>query len=237
MRVRVLRWSEQEFTPGEDGIAAGVTSQRRRQTLEAAAAVIAERGLVGTRIADVAARARVSPALVVYYFSTKENLLTEALAFADDRFYLRVFHDLSALESARERLVHLIDLACPELGDPGDTSDDWVLWVELWPRALRDRAASKKREALDRRWRATIADVVEAGQASGEFSPHLDPDDVALRLAALMDGLALQVVMADSQVTRERMRALCVETAARELGFAPVGVEESGEPSRPVAVR
>jgi AcrR family transcriptional regulator len=199
-----------------------LTSRRRQQTLEAAAAVIAERGLGATRILDVAARAEVSAALVVYYFGSKENLLAEALTFADDRFYLRVFHDLSSIPSARERLARLIDLACPLTGAPADTGDDWVLWVELWPRALRDRTAGMKREAMDRRWRATIADVVKAGQASGEFSPHVDADEFALRLAALMDGLALQVVMHDSEVTRERMRALCLEIAARELAFASV---------------
>jgi AcrR family transcriptional regulator len=196
-----------------------LTSRRRQQTLEAAVAVIAEKGLGATRISDVAARAEVSAALILYYFGSKEGLLGEALTLADDRFYLRVFHDLSALESARERLVRLISLACPPPGPSAQEGDDWVLWVELWPRALRDRDAGRKREAMDRRWRATIADVVKGGQASGEFSPELDPDAFALRFAALIDGLALQVLMRDSEVTPDRMRAVCEEVAARELCF------------------
>ena len=41
--------------------------------------LIAERGFSETRIADVAQRVGASPALVIYYFGTKDSLLTEAL--------------------------------------------------------------------------------------------------------------------------------------------------------------
>ena len=47
-------------------------------------------GLCETRIADVAERAGLSPALVVYYFGSKEKLLTEALAYAEDLFYIEL---------------------------------------------------------------------------------------------------------------------------------------------------
>ncbi len=55
--------------------------------LRAALEVLAERGFPETRIADVAARAQVSPALVIYYFKTKDSLLTEAIRYAEDLWY------------------------------------------------------------------------------------------------------------------------------------------------------
>ena len=58
---------------------------RREQMLRAAAEIIGERGFSETRIADVAARADASPALVIYYFGTKDRLLTEALRFSRTR--------------------------------------------------------------------------------------------------------------------------------------------------------
>ena len=51
---------------------------RRSQMLRAALDVLVERGFPDTRIADVAERAEVSPALVIYYFKTKDRLLTKA---------------------------------------------------------------------------------------------------------------------------------------------------------------
>ena len=39
------------------------------------------------------------------------------------------------------------------------------------------------------------------------------------QVGALIDGLAIQVVLHDPEVTRERMFDLCMDTCARELGF------------------
>ena len=66
---------------------AGTADQRREQMLRAALEVIAERGYPDTRIADVAERAGTSPALVIYYFKTKDQLLTEAIRFSEDTWY------------------------------------------------------------------------------------------------------------------------------------------------------
>jgi AcrR family transcriptional regulator len=194
------------------------SNRRRSEILEAAAEVIAERGICETRIADVGKRAGMSAALVLYYFDSKDRLLTEALTFAEDRFYLSAFHDLSSMPSATERLARLIDRSFPAR-DEGDAGD-WKLWIELWSRALRDPEVARKREALDRRWRETIAGVVREGQRTGEFA-DVDADAFALRFASLMDGLAIQAVLADPEGGADRVRDVCMEMAARELGFEP----------------
>ena len=203
-----------------------MTQKRRTQMLEAAMEVIAERGLCDTRIADVAKRAGLSPALVVYYFGSKESLLTEALAYAEDLFYIEAFRELTGMESASERLVRLIELACPPVVQR-EADEYWTLWVELWSRALRNDEAARKREALERRWRNTIAEVVREGQGSGEFG-HSDPERFATYLSALMDGLALQVLFGDPAVSAELANEMCLGAAARELGFDALG-ERDGE--------
>ena len=68
-----------------------VADVRREQMLAAAATLIAERGFTETRIADVAARVGASPALVIYYFRTKDNLLTEALRWSESAWYGAVY--------------------------------------------------------------------------------------------------------------------------------------------------
>jgi AcrR family transcriptional regulator len=217
-----------------------LTQKRRTQMLAAAAEVIGERGLCDTRIADVAERAGLSSALVVYYFGSKERLLTEALTYAEDLFYIEAFRELTGIGGASERMVRLIELACPAL-ESGEADGYWVLWVELWSRALRDAEAARKREALDRRWRNTIVEVVVEGQRTGEFGP-CDANRFATYLSALMDGLALQVSLRDSEVSGELMREMCLNAAAQQLGFDLEGVEgrsrgahaaqQGGSPSR-----
>jgi hypothetical protein len=115
--------------------------------------------------------------------------------------------------------VRLIQLSCPVANEPENLQDEWVLWLDLWARAPRDPELAREREAHDRRWRHTIAGIVRHGQAHGEFATA-DADDFALRLAALMDGLAIQVVLGDPEVPAERMFDLCLATCARELAFA-----------------
>ena len=184
---------------------------RRPAILKAAAEVIAERGVIGTRIADVAERAETSAPGVLYWFATKDELLTEALSFADDRFYAELSDELAQLEGARERLARIVELWPAE----GDT--ETVLWMELWVRALRDPEVAAARERLDMRWRAAIIAVVREGQAAGEFEP-VDPEGFALTLGALMDGFAIQLALHDPAVTPDTVREHCMALVEERLG-------------------
>ena len=198
-----------------------LSEERRAQILEAAVEVIGERGLCDTRISDIAERAEASPALVVYYFETKERLLAEALTFSETRFYRATAEELETLHTATDRLVRLIELCCSEDGGGQDWLDEWVLWLDLWTRAYRDPEVAAERESLDRTWRETIAAIVRDGQRAGEFDRSVDPEDLALRLASLIDGLAIQVVLKDPEVTPQRMREICLKMASDELKFRP----------------
>jgi AcrR family transcriptional regulator len=183
---------------------------RRPAILAAAAQVISERGVIGTRISDVAERAGTSAPNVLYWFASKDELLGEALEFADDRFYAELGEELERIPTARERLDRIIELW------PADGDYETVLWMELWLHALRDPGARETRERLDRRWRDAIADVVRDGQARGEFGPA-DVDDFALVLAALMDGFAIQIALGDPAVTLERVREHCLAIVRERL--------------------
>ena len=111
----------------------------RERILEAACQLIAADGIDDVRIARVATRARVSTALVHHYFSTREDLLEQALLHsfqlaADERFGDEAAAD-AADQSATEALRRAIRTSLPE---PGEPEREWVLWVELWLRAVRD---------------------------------------------------------------------------------------------------
>src|SRR5205823_849109 len=101
--------SEQPGT-AQDG-AGGTADQRREQMLRAALEVIAERGYPETRIADVAERAGTSPALVIYYFKTKDQLLTEAIRFSEDRWYEAGTRRMAAIGTAAGRLEELVAMS------------------------------------------------------------------------------------------------------------------------------
>jgi AcrR family transcriptional regulator len=188
---------------------------RRPQLLEAAAGVIAERGIAATRIADVAERAGTSPPAVLYWFESKDELLAEALTVDEERYYQALTERLEALESPRRRLRVLLESSAEEY--------DSRLWMEIWTRALHDTSTRRARRRLDQRWRAQIAAVIRDGQRAGDFG-DADPDDGALVLASLIDGLAVQVTLGDPDVPKERMLRCVLEIAESlldcELGAA-----------------
>ncbi|MGH2963200.1 MAG: TetR/AcrR family transcriptional regulator [Microbacterium sp.] len=192
---------------------------RRPEILAAAAEVIRERGVNATRIGDVAERMDVSPPALLYYFESKDELLSEALTFAEERFYDELATELSGIESARERLVWLVE-SCTEAGDY-----DAVLWIELWPHALRSDELAATRGTLDRRWRRTIAGIIREGQERGEFGGG-DPDELAALVACLLDGLAIQVALEDRELSSPRARELCLEMLERELECELIVAEE-----------
>jgi AcrR family transcriptional regulator len=184
---------------------------RRPELLAAAASVIRERGLENARVADVAQEAGTSGPSVLYYFASKAELLTEALTTAEERFYEDFTVELDGIESARERLVHTVESMT------GEGDYDAALWMELWARALRDSELAATRADLDARWRRTIEGVVRYGQQRGEFGPA-DPNEFAVMLGALLDGLAVQIALRDKEVAPDRVRELAVRLAERELG-------------------
>ena len=184
---------------------------RRPEILAAATAVIRERGLENARVADVAERAGTSAPSILYYFASKAELLKEALTSAEERFYEELEQDLAGLESARDRLVEVVDSGV------GEGDYDAALWMEVWAKSLRDGELAGTRAELDRRWRRTIAEIVRYGQDRGEFGPA-DSEQFAILLASLLDGLAVQIALHDEEVTPELVRELSLRFAERELG-------------------
>ena len=181
---------------------------RRPQILATAVQLVREKGLWSVRISDVAERAGVSPANVVYYFGTKDQLFAQAIAKADDAFYEPLGPELERLQRASDRLACLIVRS---------SESDWLLWMELWVYKRHHPDMADTQSRFYRRWRDAIAEVIRYGESTGEWSPPC-PEEVALRLAALTDGLAVHMVLGEPDHTRERYVEMTLAAAANELG-------------------
>jgi AcrR family transcriptional regulator len=181
---------------------------RRPQILATAVELVREKGLWSVRISDVAKRAGMSPTSVVYYFGSKDELFAEAISGADDAFYAPLPDELGQLERATERIAWLIARS---------STSDWLLWMDLWVYARHHPETAIAQRRFHRRWRATIADVISYGCTTGEWKVQ-DPSEVALRLSALTDGLAVHMVLGDPDHTRERYVAMSLVAVSLELG-------------------
>jgi AcrR family transcriptional regulator len=181
---------------------------RRPHILATTIELIRERGLWDVRLADVAKRAGISPTSVVYYFGTKDELLAQAIAGADDAFYAPLSRQLAAMERAVDRIAALVVRS---------STSDWLLWMELWVYARHHPEASAAQEAFHQRWRETIEATVRYGCEAGAWTVE-DPRGVALRLAALTDGLAVHMVLGNAGHSREQYVSMSLSACSLELG-------------------
>ena len=207
-----------------------VTEQRREQMLQAALEVIVERGYADTRIADVAERAGTSPALVIYYFKTRDELLTEALRYSEDLWYATGTRRLESIATAAGQLAEMIAMTCLPDTDPAPRSE-WLLWLDLWALSPRNAGVAAVRRKFDERWRQAIKAIVLAGQEADEFTPT-DADEFAVTLSALLDGMAVQIALEDPDVPPSRAYDLAMRYAAGQLGFEWKPASASGRRSQ-----
>ncbi len=189
----------------------------REKILDAAVERIARDGIDEVRIARIAMDAGVSTALVHYHFATREALLAEALEHS-----FELAGDTRTLDTgegpAVQRLRDMIEQCLPL---PGAQERDWVLWVELWLRAVRHPELRPTAAKLYARMHDWFVEAIE----SGDFAP-CDAHRVADRTLALLDGLGLRALLGDPDMPIERAREEVWDALARELGVASPALHE-----------
>jgi AcrR family transcriptional regulator len=198
-----------------------VTDKRqaaRERILAAAVQRIASDGIDDVRIARIAMDAGVSPALVHYHFDSRETLLAEALRYSYTRAGdARISSGDDDATTHAERLSAMVGQCLPTTAA---LAEDWVLWVELWLRAVRHPELRPVAEELYGRLRSWFADEIRAGIEAGEFTIETDPAEVADRTLALLDGFGVRSLIGDASVPLERARAAIESSLARDLGLS-----------------
>ncbi|MEZ5216725.1 MAG: TetR/AcrR family transcriptional regulator [Ilumatobacteraceae bacterium] len=189
--------------------------ERRAEILRTTCEVVIERGFGGTRIADVANKLGVSTGLIHYHFESKEHLLAEAFKFAAREERDSLEEDLGSAPNSVARLDRLIKNYTPK---PDDL--DWLMWIDSWGEALRNPVMRSISQELDIESTGVIERVIREGVERGEFRCE-DPTATAWRLAALLDGLGVQLTVHDGMLTRNQMVKHVQSAALAELGLEP----------------
>ncbi|MEV7009463.1 TetR family transcriptional regulator C-terminal domain-containing protein [Streptosporangium sp. NPDC051022] len=203
--------------PDVDEPAATGTRGGREGILQAAVELIARDGFDGVRIADIAARAGVSTALVHYHFAVRDRLLTDALAHSLTRAEARLERRThsSRRDSPAERLADLIDFGLPL------TRDDVLecrLWTELESRSTGSAELTAALAELRRRVRAPFVAAVEDGLRTGDFR-DCDPGDVATIATALLDGMTSRLLSDPGGLTLTDARRLAAHQLTLAVGY------------------
>jgi len=162
----------------------------RRMILEMAWRLIAKYGYRNVRISDIAAACGTSTGTIHYYFATKDDVLNESLRHNAKLSFDRQLAELDTIRDALQRLKRLVELQFPAAGL---LRDEWSVCLQIWNEApLNAAVRSLHLDSCDQ-WCRMVAMTIRLGQAQGVFREQ-DPDDAAIRLAALINGLGVRVL-------------------------------------------
>jgi AcrR family transcriptional regulator len=189
--------------------------RRRAQLAAAARAVLLEHGAVGLRVKDVAARARLSPSSVLYYYPEIADLLLEVTRDAMARYAERRAQAIRELDDPARQLRLAIRLGVPT----GPEDEDSRLLYEL--DALTGTSplfATLSAEFFDRQ-AMLYETVLERGAARGSFELTADAQTLARGLVALEDGLGLQVVLGHPSLDGASAERVLLAWASAAVGL------------------
>jgi AcrR family transcriptional regulator len=193
------------------------TQGARERILAAAVERIASDGIDEVRIARIAMDAGVSTSLVHYHFETREALLEQALEYSFELAGdVRIGEGEGEARNHTHRLAAMVDQCLPY---PGALERDWILWVELWLRAVRHPELRPTAARLYARMHTWFREAIAAGIEAGEFSLGADPARTADRVLAMCDGFGVRALLTELAVDRARVEVWGF--LASELGLDP----------------
>lgn len=203
-----------------DGSTAPIEDTRRRQLVEVTIDSLAELGYVGTTLAQIAARAGVSPGLVAHYFGDKDGLLDAAFRALARRVGNHVRARLRQVSTPRGRIQAVIDanLAPEEFEQRTGTA-----WLAFWGQVLQVTSLKRVQSVYQQRTLSNLRSSLK----------KLVPPDEARRLAsmiaAMIDGVWLRAALSGwREADSESARALLTEFVDGRLNQTAPAANDNG---------
>ncbi|HKR69729.1 MAG TPA: TetR/AcrR family transcriptional regulator [Streptosporangiaceae bacterium] len=185
----------------------------RERILQAALDLITEVGIDRVRLAEIARRASMSSGQVMYYFSSKEQILLDTLAWREHQETEQRRAALPAVQPGWPRLELFVELFLPtSLTDPV-----WIMWMEAWARAPHSKEVNAFLDKLMKPWRDDLAEIVEQGISQQTFQPIPSAAGFAMRFCATLDGLAVLRLIQMPDLSSGELTEMAMRSARAEL--------------------
>ena len=194
--------------------------ERRDEIIRAFWRVARSRPRRSINVRAVAAEASMSPANVLHYFASLDELQMTALAGAMEEFTERRRRILDRAESATLRILAMIDAGVPDV-----ISDELRQVYESVAILAEHPKYRPAHRSLTERQIMLYRTLIEIGAGTGEFTPASPPGIIARNLVALEDAYDLYPLVGDL-TPREECRVAVRSYAELALGieFPELGI-------------
>jgi betaine-aldehyde dehydrogenase len=188
---------------------------RRAQLIEVTIDSLAEKGFVGSTLAEIAGRANVSPGLVAHYFGDKDGLLEAAFRSLTRRLGAAFALRLRQARTPRERIQAVIDA---NLGASEFHQRTGAAWLAFWGQVLQSPSLGRVQAVYQRRMLSNLRHALKA------LIEPAEAQRLAGMIAAMIDGVWLRAALstwreADSETATAMLTAF-VDSRLAEVGPA-----------------
>ena len=182
--------------------------------LEAAAEVVAERGVQGASLASISGRAGVSRGLPTHHFGSKDALVTQLAERAQTTIALVIFEaqrrqvEVSGDLRALDEILVGVDAYLELFEDAGP--EERALLV-MWGSTFPSSASVEGIADAERRSYEGLSQRIASGQDDGSVRRDLDPMASAVLLHGLMRGVAALFLSDSRPADMHAVRQTCHE--------------------------
>jgi len=165
---------------------------RRVEIAEATCEVLLSAGLQQTTLGDIAEEMGVTTGVLQHYFKNKDELLL----FTKNLLLDRTFERQRTAASGHVGVARLVALATEGLPVGVESTKAWRVLAIFNGRAIGDPAMERLQHDRNELGRRLYEHEVAALREAGVISSELDPGLEGFGLAALVEGIAAQMIMA-----------------------------------------
>ncbi|MBN8647431.1 MAG: TetR/AcrR family transcriptional regulator [Caulobacterales bacterium] len=188
---------------------------RKNQILDAAKHCFEQKGFHATTMAEICARAQISPGALYRYFSSKEEIID---AMCDEQ----QFRSLALLSSVRGKIKNSIDfqnalkMIISDVIENYCNKEHGAMAAELIAEAMRNDSFAKNAAISYISYQTEFAKLLEIGQKLGEIDERLNLEEAAGMLMAVVDGLVLRIAFCDD-IEKDKIKEWLFNLSGRYL--------------------
>ena len=164
---------------------------KRNEIARKAMELFAKNGFENTPIRQITAHAGIGKGTFYDYFTDKDDILNEIVQIMFTDWTEFIIAKIGHMDDPLQQLVTLVK----EGAALGDTFEQMmIIYMDIWRRSVGQKGS----EAFMQKFRGflidskkSVADIIEQAKAQGMLLGHIDSENLASILLALIDGMCL----------------------------------------------
>ncbi len=187
--------------------------EKKLEILHAAAKIFAEKGVVKTKMIDIATEARIGKGTIYEYYRSKEEIFGDTFRLIFDHMESQIADSIGNEQDPVIKLRRLIGVTLKEfLEHSGDLAG---IMLDFWAEGIRSKNEKTlgiiNLETVYQEYKLIIGDILHDGMKKGIFR-KVDANSLASIIIGSMDGIMLQWIINKNAVDLDRVGEVMVDT-------------------------